>query len=71
MIESALNLLLLVIGVVCAVVWICGLANSDGAGTCRPEDCDICPFPHCTAEEKQKHILKENNHNERSTHHNT
>lgn len=40
--------------IVVLAVWIYSLVNWDGKKHCKPEDCDSCPFPPCTDEEKQE-----------------
>lgn len=45
MVEGALNLALLLLGLVIAVVWIVAIAQWDGATDCGEDECDACPFP--------------------------
>lgn len=42
--EAAANMLLIVIGLVCGVIWIVSLVNWDGKCPCKIEDCQTCPY---------------------------
>ena len=45
MVEAALNLALLLLGLALAVVWVLSLAQYDGNAGCCEGECDACPFP--------------------------
>lgn len=45
MVEAALNLVLLLLGLALAVVWIVAIAQWDGTTDCSEGECDACPFP--------------------------
>lgn len=46
MFSAIANLLSMIIGLTCTVVWIVSLAQTDGKPPpCDPKECDTCPFP--------------------------
>lgn len=40
-----------------AVIVLVALSRSETPGPpCEPGDCDTCPFPSCTEEDKKRHM---------------
>lgn len=64
------NLILIIVAVIAISLWIYNLIKWDGKYHCRPEDCENCPFPECSEEQKQS-IFKETEEDERNHNHST
>ena len=48
MLEAIANIILIIAILVIAPIWIVSLVNYDpNEDPCRPEDCEMCPFPQC------------------------